>query len=632
MAAAGPLPSARYVAARSTAVATAFAGVPVPLGCFAGGWPSVTPAVTSRAAATTAAAAPSMPVVGGCPRGAVGVPARHYRGVLGGSALLSRGPARGATPMAAAAASFWGAPVLGASPPPPFPHSFSYHSRSSPTPAPMVLPLPLLGSAAAVLSMALDSSLAVSNDVRWRDVDSRVVSAVSKSRGRRVTAADVAAGAGISMDDAQRELVALASITNGAMDVSEGGDLAWRFPKDVKAALLSGSARARLQSLVDTAWPLIYSGIRTGFGVLLLVSIVVTFVSIFALIAAASSSSSGGDRDDRRRGGGGMIFLSPGRVFGPSPFDAFYYNPYGSYYGRRAAVGAPTRPPGGAQEGDANGMSFLQAVFSFVFGDGDPNIDLENRRWRRVAAAIRASDGAVSAVQLAPLLDLPATVEGDNPALSASAVDEQYMLPVLNRFGGHPEVTDEGDIVYIFPDLTTTASTGGRTELAGTASTGSSAYLQEKEYVFSEATPFQRLAAALLGGVNVVGALALGSLLSSVRTAALTPDGVALVGTISTLFPALAAYAGIYAIVPAVRVWWNRLRNRGIRERNDRRLRAARRLAGDRESRRRVEGAAAYRRAKVIVGDADVVYSTDRDAAEQVDPAVADFERRLGGK
>lgn len=606
MAATTPLPSARRAAAPPGAVATAFAGVPASLGYRAGGCYGTSPTVTSRATAAATAAAVSAPIVGSCPRGAVGVPAHHV------------GRVRGST-------------FLGAPPPPASPRSFAYRPRFSPNVPPLGLPLPLLGAAAAALSMAFDSSLSVADDVRWRDVDSRVVSAVSKSRGRRVTAADVAAGAGISMDGAQRELVALASITNGAMDVSEGGDLAWRFPKDVKAALLRGSARARLRSLVDTAWPLVYSGIRTGFGVLLLVSIVVTFVSIFALIAAASSSG-GGDRDDRRRGGGGMVFLSPGRVFGPSPFDAFYYRPYGSYYGRRAARGAPVQPPGGAQEGDANGMSFLQAVFSFVFGDGDPNIDLDNRRWRRVAATIRANDGAVSAVQLAPLLDLPANVEGDNPALSASAVDEQYMLPVLNRFGGHPEVTDEGDIVYVFPFLTTTASTGGRTELAGTASTGSSAYLQEKEYVFSEATPFQRLAAALLGGVNVVGALALGSLLSSVRTAALTPDGVALVGTISTLFPALAAYAGIYAIVPAVRVWWNRLRNRGIRERNDRRLRSARRLAGDRETRRRVEEAAAYRQAKVIVGDADVVYSTDRETAEQIDPAVADFERRLGGK
>ncbi|GAB0494318.1 hypothetical protein MMPV_005610 [Pyropia vietnamensis] len=604
MAAATPLPPSRRTAAVPAAAATAFAGVPLPLGCRAVCWYRRTPPGPPRAAA--AAVTASTPIIGGCPRGSGGVPVRHLRGLRG--------------------STFHGAP-----PHPVTPLSFTFRPCLSPTLPPISLPVPLLGAAAATLSMAFESSLSVADDVRWRDVDSRVVSAVSKARGRRVTAADVAAGAGISMDDAQRELVALASITNGAMDVSEAGDLAWRFPKDVKAALLSGSARARLQSLVDTAWPLIYSGIRTGFGVLLLVSIVVTFVSIFALIAAASSSS-GGDRDDRRRGGGGMVFLSPGRVFGPSPFDMFYYQPYGTYYGRRAARGAPVRPSGGAQEGDTNGMSFLQAVFSFVFGDGDPNIDLENRRWRRVAAAIRASDGAVSAVQLAPLLDLPANVEGDTPALSASAVDEQYMLPVLTRFDGHPEVTDEGDIVYVFPSLTTTASTGGRTELAGTASTGSSAYLQEKEYVFSEASPFQRLAAALLGGVNVVGALALGSLLSSVRTAALTPDGVALVSTISTLFPALAAYAGIYAIVPAVRVWWNRLRNRSIRERNDRRLRAARRLAGDREARRRVEGAAAYRQAKVIVGDADVVYSTDRETAEQIDPAVADFERRLGGK
>jgi len=599
--------AARPPAAAATAVA--FAGVPLPLGCRAGG--GAVSATANRAAHPAAVAA--APISGG--------------GAWTSTALARR---RWGAP----ASAFFGHPAggcaaaVGAPRTPP--------STAPPRALPPVGPstpdwaLPLLGAAARTLSMAYDSSLAASEDVRWRDVDKRVVTAVEKSRGSRLTAADVAASAGIGIDDAQKELVALASITNGAMDVSEGGDLAWRFPSDVRTALLSGSARARLQSLVESAWPLIYSGIRTGFGVLLLVSIVVTFVSIFALIAAASSSGNGGDRDDRRRGGGGMVFLSPGRVFGPSPFDAFYYNPYGSYYGRRAARGAPVRPPGGAQEGDPDGMSFLQAVFSFVFGDGDPNIDLAERRWKRVAASIRASDGAVSAVQLAPLLDLPDSVDGNQ---DASAVDEQYMLPVLNRFGGHPEVTDEGDIVYVFPDLTTTArSPSGRTELLGTASTGGRAYLQEKEYTFSEASPFQRIAAALLGGVNVIGALALGSLLSSVRMTALTPDGVALVGTISALFPALAAYAGVYAVVPAVRIWWNRLRNRGIRARNDRRLRAARRLAGDREARRRVEGAAAYRRAKVIVGDADVVYSTDRDISEQADPAVADFERRLGGQ
>ncbi len=35
------------------------------------------------------------------------------------------------------------------------------------------------------------------------------------------------------------------------------------------------------------------------------------------------------------------------------------------------------------------GMSFLEAVFSFVFGDGDPNEDFEERRWRAVGQHIQ---------------------------------------------------------------------------------------------------------------------------------------------------------------------------------------------------------------------------------------------------
>jgi hypothetical protein len=34
-------------------------------------------------------------------------------------------------------------------------------------------------------------------------------------------------------------------------------------------------------------------------------------------------------------------------------------------------------------------MSFLEAVFSFVFGDGDPNMDWEERRWRALGSHIQ---------------------------------------------------------------------------------------------------------------------------------------------------------------------------------------------------------------------------------------------------
>lgn len=32
------------------------------------------------------------------------------------------------------------------------------------------------------------------------------------------------------------------------------------------------------------------------------------------------------------------------------------------------------------------GMGFLEAIFSFVFGDGNPNADYDKRRWQMVRA------------------------------------------------------------------------------------------------------------------------------------------------------------------------------------------------------------------------------------------------------
>ncbi len=32
------------------------------------------------------------------------------------------------------------------------------------------------------------------------------------------------------------------------------------------------------------------------------------------------------------------------------------------------------------------GMNFLEAIFSFVFGDGNPNESYEDRRWRLVSS------------------------------------------------------------------------------------------------------------------------------------------------------------------------------------------------------------------------------------------------------
>ena len=41
-------------------------------------------------------------------------------------------------------------------------------------------------------------------------------------------------------------------------------------------------------------------------------------------------------------------------------------------------------------------------------------------------------------------------------------MDESYVLPVLARFNGRPEVDDAGQIQYVFPDLQQTATVSVR--------------------------------------------------------------------------------------------------------------------------------------------------------------------------
>ena len=92
-----------------------------------------------------------------------------------------------------------------------------------------------------------------------------------------------------------------------------------------------------------------------------------------------------------------------------------YFDPY--YYERRAY--------NAAMEG-ARDMNFFEAVFSFVFGDGDPNRDFEQRRWALVGLAIQKNNGVVTAEQLAPFLERDEDSRGTD--------DESFVLPALTRF------------------------------------------------------------------------------------------------------------------------------------------------------------------------------------------------------
>jgi hypothetical protein len=229
------------------------------------------------------------------------------------------------------------------------------------------------------------------------------VESASSSRpgqGRRVIASDVATKAGVSLSQARKDLTALASLSQGDIAVDKtDGELMYSFPPNLSSVLAQNSRKYQALQTFRQVWPTLFWGVRVTFGIALLASLVAIFSTIFFI--NSSSSNRDDDRDDRGGGGGGGLRMggSWGGFWGPSPFDFFYYRPYGyyGYYGTAADNNGRSRDP--------EEMSFLESIFSFVFGDGNPNASLEERRLSLAANMIRQNNGAVTAEQLAPFCD-----------------------------------------------------------------------------------------------------------------------------------------------------------------------------------------------------------------------------------
>jgi hypothetical protein len=95
-----------------------------------------------------------------------------------------------------------------------------------------------------------------------------------------------------------------------------------------------------------------------------------------------------------------------------------------------------------------------KAIFSFVFGDGDPNKDWEERESKAVIAYIQSNRGVISLAEYMAF-------SGKN-----SAEAEEAILAFCSRYGGSPEVTEEGTIVYRFDDLLLRADSKKFSELS----------------------------------------------------------------------------------------------------------------------------------------------------------------------
>lgn len=404
----------------------------------------------------------------------------------------------------------------------------------------------------------------------------------------RVTVGDVAAQAGLEINTAQQGLLALASDAGGHLQVADTGEIVYLFPKNFRTILRNKYWKLRLQHWWGKVWKVLFYLIRISFGIILIASILLMVAAIAVIIISLNSSRDGNSQGSRSRsygGGGGYVFM-PRFWIGPNLF--WYFDPNYNYYRRQRRQRA-TRATGTSEPE----MNFLEAIFSFLFGDGNPNEDLEETRWQTIGSVIRNNGGAVVAQQVAPYLD-------------AVDPDENYMIPVLSRFNGYPEVSPQGEIIYYFPELQVMASQR-RQQPVG-------AYLKEQLWRFSHATSNQRMLAIGLGAVNFILALVLGSLLQDGTIAA---ELGGLVAFVASIYWVLVGYAVAFLAIPLIRYFWIQGRNKKIEARNQQRQQRAIALnEANAALRQKIDFARQFATQKVI-GKEDITYTTETDVVDQ---------------
>jgi hypothetical protein len=396
--------------------------------------------------------------------------------------------------------------------------------------------------------------------------------------GYRVTGGDVATQIGIHLEEARSGLLALANQTGGHLAVTDTGEIIYALPRDFRQILLRKSIRLRFQAWMSKLWAVVFYLIKISFGILLIASIVVVYLTI--LVTTISCSGDGEDCGDF-----GICVLDIGN-WGNSSSSTTTASSEALVRQQSSPIKPPIR-----EKTQRKSMNFLEAMFSVLFGDGDPNADLERRRWSYIGHTIHRNQGAVIGEQIAPFLD--------NLGVGYDREYETYMLPVLTKFNGIPEVSPTGQLVYHFPDLQTTLR-DAPSEFTRVPQT-----LRERKWKFSLATPTQTNGAIALAIANLVG----------IAFLAITLGGGG-GGFVSMVLTVLAAYGLGLVAIPLCRYFWVNHQDRQVQQRNRYRQQQVKLFQQDESIQAKLDYAKQFANQHKIT-DRDIIYTTTEDAIDQ---------------
>ncbi|CAN5180372.1 hypothetical protein BH11CYA1_BH11CYA1_15970 [soil metagenome] len=408
----------------------------------------------------------------------------------------------------------------------------------------------------------------------------------------RTTAPELATSSGLSINSATYWLNKIAGETGAKLEVANDGTVYYSFSPNFSGVYRRRGRRRAVLLVGAYLFKSLYWVVRVSFGVALLLSVLVIVLLIIALfvIAIAAIFDGGGGGDS---GGGGDLGSFDGSGFFDANFltDIFSwdYSPSHSSY-QNSIPSAQRDRYTDFIEKHPKGNFFLEC-FSFLFGDGKPNSNLQKLRWQHIANTIRVSGGVVSAEQLAPFLD------GDT-------TDSGMVMSALAQFNGHPEVTKSGFIVYVFPDYI------GEKPANQPVQPEQETYLKEENWKFSNFPAITLTNVLMLAIFNFCGSWWLFKHIATVN----------LLHHLAALIDVLLTYSIILLLIPALRFLILLVLNQRIDSRNAKRQAAFELLKEPQgEILKELEEAKVIQseQAQLLRVDRKIVFDSGKDSLEQ---------------
>lgn len=303
----------------------------------------------------------------------------------------------------------------------------------------------------------------------------KVIEAIN-SLNLKVVPEEIAVAKSLPLSVVSKELNSIASETGGNLRVSESGKIEYLFKPSFEDEFLKNAVKNSSQafwnamsnvflSVARMLHLLSVTAFRISIGVILILSVVIIIaLIILAIVKAFSSSDNDSDFGGAAEGMGyavmGVLRVVRWFVF-DWIFDWWYWDRY--YFGPYRHIMGPTsygryrndrlfgdtdfvnpffsdkdKNTPKPEEEEGSKVDFITVCYQLVFGGINPNLNLEETYWKLIGATISNNKGVVVAEQLAPFT-------------GKEEADEDWMLPILARFEGYPEVSETGNIIYIFP-------------------------------------------------------------------------------------------------------------------------------------------------------------------------------------